>query len=147
MGYQTQLGQEVQLYERLAQDREELVQLSRLQALKKDAVINAKQRHVHEVMEIKRLKGDVKKREYVNRMTRFDTARKENLDHVMQARIYRHFNKFDKERDPTRIAKFIKSAQRNEAGAVDAIARRSVPYPDVSANNSVSDDLSVPPDR
>ena len=60
-------------------------------------------------------------------MSKFDNARRENLDHVTEARIYNHINKFDKERDPTKVSRFIRSAQRKDDGALDALAKRSFP--------------------
>ena len=87
-------------------------------------------------------------------MDRFDNARQENLDHVTEARNYNHIYKFDPVRDPTKIARFIRSAQRQEEGAIDAIARR-IPWPEQSPKNnsndnsfkSLSEDLSVPPEQ
>ena len=52
--------------------------MSKAQAKRKDQMINAKQRYVHEVQQIKQLKGDIKKRQYLNKMSRFDNARREN---------------------------------------------------------------------
>ena len=109
-------------------------------------------------MEIKRLKGDLKHHEYATRMTRFDSARQESQDHVTEARMWNHFNKFVKERDPTRITNFIARGQRQDEGAADALARRSVQLPggsrspsrvspSGSPSHSFSDDLSVPPAR
>ena len=67
---------------------------------------------MHEVQQIKQLKGDVKKRQYLNKMKVFDNARRENLEHVEEAKMHNYFHKFDKDNDPSSISRFINSAKK-----------------------------------